>query len=409
MNISLHNILATTFKVVFLSVFAFVLVQCKNETDTTRAIPVIDIEKGLNKGGTVKLSELCSSLEYIPLQTDPNSIVGSRPKLQTSGDLFYVTYIYSDNCMVFDSDGLFRNTIGRKGNAKGEYTYINDLNIEEDRSNIALRDFKKIVIYNAEGLFIKEIPLDQINEGGYSIQNFVYMGEGKYWGTKFHGKNYSEVISVIDNSGNVLLSQNLGNRITQIEIEEIDGKKVPVTGSRPPYIYRFENSVRYLSTNNDTIFSFSEELVKNPTFIIDLGSYKSNLENTVGDASAVKVIESSFQESNDYIFFRVIAPLNLFPHIKAGTRFGYTLYDKTKGEVRTLSYDSALNITGLTNDIDNGMPFWPNLVTGNKMYQIIDALAFINMSENTNSAKMKEIASTFTENSNPVLVVATFK
>lgn len=62
-----YNILTTTVKVVFLSVIAFVLVQCKNETDTTRAIPVIDIEKGLNKGGTVKLSELCSSLEYIPL------------------------------------------------------------------------------------------------------------------------------------------------------------------------------------------------------------------------------------------------------------------------------------------------------------------------------------------------------
>ena len=406
---NLSNIFTTTFRVAILGFVAFVLVQCKNEIDTTRAIPVIDIEKGLNKGGTVKLSELCNSLEYIPLQTETNSIIGSWPKLQTSGDLFYITYINSDNCIVFDSEGLFRNIIGRKGNAKGEYTYINDLNIEEDRSNIALRDFKKIVIYNSEGLFIKEIPLEQMNEGGYSIVNLVYMREGKYWGTKFQGENFSEEISVIDNSGEVLLSQNLGKRITRTEIGEIDGKKVSVKGSRPPYIYRFENSVRYLSANNDTIFSFSEELVKNPTFIIDLGSYKSKLENTVGDASAVKVIESSFQESRDYIFFRVIAPLNLFPHIKAGTRFGYTLYDKKKGEVRTLSYESVLNITGLTNDIDNGMPFWPNLVTKNKMYHIVDALTFIDMSENTGSEKIKKIASTLTENSNPVLVVATFK
>jgi hypothetical protein len=43
------------------------------------------------------------------------------------------------------------------------------------------------------------------------------------------------------------------------------------------------------------------------------------------------------------------------------------------------------------------------------MYQIIDALTFINMSKNTRSAKIKEIASTITENSNPVIVVATFK
>lgn len=39
----------------------------ENVSMKIRAIPVIDIAKGLNKGGTVKLSELCSSLEYIPL------------------------------------------------------------------------------------------------------------------------------------------------------------------------------------------------------------------------------------------------------------------------------------------------------------------------------------------------------
>lgn len=409
MNERLYNISTTTVKVVLLSVAAFVLIQCKNETCTTHAIPVIDIEEGLNKGGAVMLSELCSSLEYIPLQTEPNSIIGRRPNIKTSGNLFYITYLYSDNCLVFDSKGVFRNIIGQKGNAKGEYTRINELNIEEDRSNIALSDFNKIVIYNSEGLFIKEIPLDQINEDGYSIKNLVYMGEGKYWATKFQGKNYSEVVSVIDNSGEVLHSRHLGKRITLVEIEEIDGKKIPVTGGVPPYIYKFENSVRYLSAKNDTIFSFSEELVKKPTYIIDLGSYKSKLDNSIKDDNDVTVVQSTFKESSNYIFFRVVVPLNLFPHIKPEDRFGYTLYDKTKGEVRTLSYESSFDLTGLTNDIDNGMPFWPNLITGNKMYQIIDALTFINMSKNTRSAKIKEIASTITENSNPVIVVATFK
>lgn len=116
------------------------------------------------------------------------------------------------------------------------------------------------------------------------------MGEGKYWGTKFQGGNYSEVISVIDNSGEVLHSKHLGKRITLIKIEEIDEKKTPVTGGVPPYIYKFENSVRYLSANNDTIFSFSEELVKNPTFIIDLGSYKSKMDNSIKDDNDVTVV-----------------------------------------------------------------------------------------------------------------------
>ena len=87
---------------------------------------------------------MCSSVEYIPLQTEPNSIIGRRPILKKSGKLFYITYINSDNCMVFDSEGLFRNIIGRKGNAIGEFTYINNFEVEEDRFNIAIRDFNKI-------------------------------------------------------------------------------------------------------------------------------------------------------------------------------------------------------------------------------------------------------------------------
>lgn len=55
------------------------------------------------------------------------------------------------------------------------------------------------------------------------------------------------------------------------------------------------------------------------------------------------------------------------------------------------------------------MPFWPSKQIGNKLYQFVDAGTFIEMSEKYNSLRMKEIAATLTEESNPIIIEATLK
>lgn len=75
----------------------------------------------------------------------------------------------------------------------------------------------------------------------------------------------------------------------------------------------------------------------------------------------------------------------------------------------TLRYNSDYNLAGFTNDLDGGMPFYPIYIKDGKMYQMLDAIDFIEYAEVSNSAKMKEVAATLTEESNPVLVVVTLK
>jgi hypothetical protein len=43
------------------------------------------------------------------------------------------------------------------------------------------------------------------------------------------------------------------------------------------------------------------------------------------------------------------------------------------------------------------------------MYQVVNALKFIEYAQKSSSSRMKEVAATLTEESNPVLVVATLK
>lgn len=139
-----------------------------------------------------------------------------------------------------------------------------------------------------------------------------------------------------------------------------------------------------------------------------MGSYKNKVDDP-GLDRYVTFMLSSLRETRNLVFFKFIAPLNMFSYMKNGERFGYAVYDKKEGTVTALSYDSTYQASGLKNDIDNCMPFWPDVIIDNKMYQIVDAMTFIDMSLRFGSAKMKEIASNLTENSNPVIVAATFK
>ena len=74
-----------------------------------------------------------------------------------------------------------------------------------------------------------------------------------------------------------------------------------------------------------------------------------------------------------------------------------------------MPYNYTYNAHGFVNDIDGGMPFNPNYSAGNRMYQMISAEKFIEYAQIGTSEKMKEVASTLTEESNPVMVVATLK
>ena len=63
----------------------------------------------------------------------------------------------------------------------------------------------------------------------------------------------------------------------------------------------------------------------------------------------------------------------------------------------SLKFNKKFNTVGFVNDIDGGMPFWPQYHIDNCLYKFVDAADFIKMASVSSSAKMKEIAATLTE------------
>ena len=54
-------------------------------------------------------------------------------------------------------------------------------------------------------------------------------------------------------------------------------------------------------------------------------------------------------------------------------------------------------------------PFVPRYIKDGRMYQIMDAIRFMDLAERGNSKKMKEVAAQLNEDSNPVLIEVILK
>ena len=74
-----------------------------------------------------------------------------------------------------------------------------------------------------------------------------------------------------------------------------------------------------------------------------------------------------------------------------------------------MPYNEELNGYAFKNDLDGGLPFVIDNMFENKMYQVVDAITFIELAKKSNSKSVKEIAGKLTEESNPIVIVATLK
>ena len=85
------------------------------------------------------------------------------------------------------------------------------------------------------------------------------------------------------------------------------------------------------------------------------------------------------------------------------------LDNKVSGETKSPVLSNTLWMGGMTNDIDGGIPFWPEIIDGGKMFQVVKAVDFIRLSKIYNSQKMKTVAAKLTPDSNPVVVTVSLK
>jgi 6-bladed beta-propeller len=398
--------LAQSLKVTLFAASLSLFFSCGTNTSNTE-IPIMNIEEGVQQGKTIPLSSICSSIEYIPLQTDSTALIGERPFFAEAGGFFYCADSQGKNCKVFDGKGNFIKTIGNKGNGKGEFIILSELAVDSHNSNVLIRDFNKIVVYDKDGAFVKDVSFDKIKNQNYSVTGMAYLGNGQYCLGLYRLNGDIAALAVINDEGDVLWKRD-ERAFDDVRVNDavINGKSVQMRTTYSLVLQLFNDNIRVVNLKNDTIFTYSGNFERKPAFVKYLGKYKLN-EDESNMAEAIKLTAHPMLETPGQLFFKFIFPLSRFSYSSPKDLLGYAIYNKVTGTVDALAYDPRFQTTGLQNDIDGGAPFWPSHIVGNKLYQFVSAMKFIEMSNASDSAQMKEIASKMTENSNPVLVVAT--
>ncbi|MFA7135994.1 MAG: 6-bladed beta-propeller [Bacteroidales bacterium] len=376
------------------------------ESKLQSGVKVISLESAIGNERVVYLSEVASAVDYIPLETSEESLVGMARHIMLENDVIYLPEgSGTQKLSRFSLSGEYLGSVGKRGRAFGEYVRLDGFSFDYDYQagiEMIYDRGNKLIEYYPDGS-IKEITVESPIGKNFSV-NFI----------KKHGDIYIAAIGIdgtktqdlifLDSCGTLI--GDFPDGYSKGDYQEKVGGTLreggmivsfsPITSLTP--LYRYKEQLMILNGSKDTIFSFkSNSTVANVRYVVDMGKF-INEKDEFGSL-LIKFIASFTRESNKHLFMT----FNLDKYKPALNKefLARVLFNKETNQTTVL-------INSLVNDIDGGPSFWPQHISRDgKMVSVIGAIDFIDAAKESKSQKMKEVATTLTEESNPVVMVVT--
>ena len=373
---------------------------------------IIHIDPERTTRGTLTLSDLIESIEYIPLETKKNCLIGdiissvaSNQLVLLSDNYILVNCITTLSYYLFNRSGKFIAKIGNRGQGPGEYfNSIGTFEIDEDNNHIIISsskgmEFNQLMYYDLKGKFLYSINVDKVltdlRHVKFNDYHFVMHTNNPWRAKRDPPFNYS-----IFSNDYQLLSQHI--KTTHYSIAQLGAFTFPTDYSF--YFYEGQLHVRNMALN-DTLYCINKNLSFYPKYIINAGKYAlttqilSDPELYKRRVSGLALFISVF-ETDKYLFFSYLY----------NKKMQYQYYDKSLH--RLMQFNSA---SGIPNDYDGGFDFWPKQQNGNKFISWYHAYQFedndnklIPKAHRKDIEKFKKLKKIDPED-NPVLVIIKMK
>jgi hypothetical protein len=171
MNLAIKNNHSTF--LLFLAVLLFA--ACKTPVTQTTDIHRLDLVSMNNSPVEMSLSKLAREIEYIPLETRPDVLLGSI-RFCVGKDWIYVLNMNDQKVMLFDRKGKFVRTIGSRGEGPGEYIGAKEIQISPDGNLIYLYSTptSSCCVYKISGEQYSHFNL------AYTSWHFARLSSGKH-------------------------------------------------------------------------------------------------------------------------------------------------------------------------------------------------------------------------------------
>lgn len=385
------------------------LVSCAGDGSCDSIIPEIEIGKAFESKSNVGLSEYASAIDYIPLETTPESMLEGAENLLIRNFEDRI-YLYSSKSalqmtktlpLYFKSNGDFVSSIGSFGNSNNEFTNIQTIMIDQSVSQLIVVDYNRFVYYTLDGDFIRfaEVKSNSLTFNGYCSgdNNCIYLRNPSL----LDESQGADLLVKVDSMGRAMNRASLPRAVLDQPGTPMGTIKVTKGAS----LFSSSGNL-YLYMRNDSLYRVNPlDLSLDAEFFLDFGKYATN--ERVG--ATLWSRDNLLFITEEFVALTALFTYGSFPDIDRRYTRSNFIYDRKNGTTKALKYNDTYGFAGFTNDLDGGMPFYPTYMNDGKMYRLVDAVDFIEFAQMGNSARMKEVASKLTDDSNPVLVVVSLK
>ena len=156
------------------TLIALCLFSCGGKKHQSNKLETISINGNIRQ--TLNLSSFVDTIEFIPLETNDENLIGSIERILYWNEKYYIRTTQGrlhGKLSVFDKTGKYLWGLNRIGNGPGEYPELKEFAITEN-GNITATSYRKIINYDSTGVFLSENKTDFL---GFE---FVYIGNDNY-------------------------------------------------------------------------------------------------------------------------------------------------------------------------------------------------------------------------------------
>ncbi len=425
----------------------FVLLGCssnkKQEPISKSGVPVINLSEDVSTVPSLLLSEAAEKLEIVSLEMTDESVLSDITEMQVTDHNIWIDHGREFYIYRFSRTGKFLNKIGSIGQGPGEYTTYSTFLVDEDKKEVyIIANTNGVLAYDFEGNFKRKIidiqmvlqlfssPYDQYilnNQKFFATQNFgLYrpIDKDSLWsfvslGDDFQKKKYFKNPAHVGREEQIIANRANMDRMVNYWREYLTSMDT----------YNAQLTLKYPDT--DTIYCYDDATNQlSPQYAIFTDEEKGDYEAT----------HLWFKDRKSFDYFSIFSyyPTKDFIYLvgSKGEEVYTYCYNKKDGSVRLQKRQSTITERDvpwfsfplrqmkrdfvLDNDLGGGDftvdsrssgKYWIDILEpgGDENWIDIDQIKSSTVIDESKKKELIRVLESATEDSNPILMIATLK
>lgn len=388
----------------FLICMSLGMMGCQDKQSDLSSYSNVDVRTAMQKESPISIKSDVESIEYIPLETNDSCLISNLLNLQISKDYMFMYNGKSGQILQFDRKGKFVRKVSCEGNGPGEYGVVTELAIDNNKEELTVFQYGgPALIYSFKGNYLRsDTTMSQVG-GMYVFSD----GHSALKGLVMSPIQQSPWAGALKNqTGNLEITKSLYPK--SIDENVLFMKEICFSPSG--------DGVLLFTACNDTVFRINSKTIE-PAFVLQ----RKNAQNYYDAIADINKLSDPTVENDETIgvYDLFETPHYFYARLYKGDNICIQRLNKENGELESQSVpDNYMecseaipgnNVIGLNNDMDGGVPFWPEYAgQDGTRAQVVSAYAISTLKE---KGYLKDAPSelNISEDSNPVIILYTFK